>query len=77
MKITQVQCKDVVLSIGDTVLVKFKPLDGEDELPERDKIIKIAAFKPYEDGSDDIWMIDANGEIYADENFVSMVNYIR
>jgi len=74
MKIIQVMCNGITLSVGDTIKVKFKPLEGDNELPEVEKNIEIASFRPYEDTSEDIWIVDKDGEIFADENFVCKIN---
>ena len=77
MKIIQVICKDTTLSLGDKIVVEFKPLLNDEEQPSETKEITIREFRPYDDSSNDIWMVDENGEVYADENFVSKKIKVR
>ena len=69
MKITEVMCKGVILSIGDKIVVNFKPIVNDEEGEAVSKEININSFKPYDDSSGDIWIVDDDSEVYADENF--------
>jgi hypothetical protein len=78
MQIITVRCNESTnesnLSIGDKILVKYKPLDKEgEEMPEIQKEITIAKFKPYEDESEQVWIVDQDGEVFAEENFVKVI----
>jgi hypothetical protein len=72
MKITQVTCKGIILSIGDKIEVNYKEiLDNGEEGTDVTKEIAILGFAPLDDGSGNIWIVDKDGEVYADENFKS------
>lgn len=69
MKIIQVICKGVTLSIGDKIVVEFKPVIDDEEGEAITKEITIKKFKPFEDQSEDVWIVGDDDEVYADENF--------
>jgi len=73
MKIIKVICNGIVLSIGDKIVVSFKPIIDGEEIAAITKEITINSFKPYDDSSEDIWIVDKDGEVYADENFKSLI----
>jgi hypothetical protein len=75
MKITQVECKGVLLKIGDEIVVKYKPWTvGGDELPEETKKVKIVSFEIAMDGEDIKVMGESSEDYYFEENFVSKIN---
>ena len=63
------------LALGDSILVEYKPIIDDEEAKEPiTKEITIGAFKPYEDGSGDVWIVSLNGnEVFADSNFVKQI----
>lgn len=74
MTITKVICNGVSLSIGDRILVEFKPIVDDEETQAVTKEITITSFKPFDDSSEDVWIVGDDGELYADENFKSIIN---
>ncbi len=78
MKIIQVQLKTgQILSLGDKIIVEYKPLvgkEGEEEESETPVIkeITIGAFRPFDDESEEIWIVDQNGQIYSESDYRSI-----
>jgi len=70
MKVNEVICNGETLRIGDKIVVEYKEiLDDDIEGSTIEKEIIIDRFKPFDDSSEDIWIVDKYGELYADENF--------
>ena len=72
--IIQVKIKGVVLSIGDTITVNYKPMGEPDEQEELDPVTKkvvIGSFKPSNDG-EDVRIISEAGESFTDCDFVML-----
>jgi hypothetical protein len=71
MKITQVQLENsTILSLGDNIVVEYKPvINDEESVTPVTEEITISSFKPFDDGSNDVWIISESGEVFAEENF--------
>jgi len=75
MIITQVKLENgTTLSLGDKILVEFKPLINDEEAAEPvSKEIIVDSFRPYEDGSNDVWIVSNENEVFSDSNFVKQL----
>ena len=62
------------LSLGDKIVVVYKPVIGDEESKNSiTKQITIHAFKPVDDGSGEVFMVDEKLDAYFEDNFKSLV----